>query len=98
MHLVSAFATTSRLVLGQEPAPEKSGETSAIPILLERLAANGGLKGGLVSIDAIATNPAIAQAILDKGADYLLAVKVVELAGPALPLGFGGGVQMRWAG
>ena len=75
LHLVSAFATTSRLVLGQEPTPEKSGETSAIPVLLKRLAADDGLKGALVSIDAIATNPAIAQAIRDTGADYLLAVK-----------------------
>ena len=75
LHLVSAFATTSRLVLGQEATPEKSGETTAIPVLLERLAAGDGLKGALVSIDAIATNPAIAQAIRDKGADYLLAVK-----------------------
>ncbi len=75
LHLVSAFATTSRLVLGQEATPEKSGETTAIPVLLKRLAADDGLKGALVSIDAIATNPAIAQAIRDTGADYLLAVK-----------------------
>jgi predicted transposase YbfD/YdcC len=75
LHLVSAFATTGRLVLGQEATPEKSGETSAIPVLLKRLAADDGLKGALVSIDAIATNPAIAQAIRDTGADYLLAVK-----------------------
>ena len=75
LHLVSAFATTARLVLGQEPTPEKSGETTAIPVLLKRLADGGGLKGALVSIDAIATNPAIAQAIRDTGADYLLAVK-----------------------
>ena len=75
LHLVSAFATTSRLVLGQEPTQEKSGETSTIPVLLKRLAADDGLKGALVSIDAIATNPAIAQANRDTGADYLLAVK-----------------------
>ncbi len=62
-------------MLGQEATPEKSGETTAIPVLLERLAAGDGLKGALVSIDAIATNAAIAQAIRDKGADYLLAVK-----------------------
>jgi predicted transposase YbfD/YdcC len=43
--------------------------------LLERLGENGGLKGALVSIDAIATNAKIAQAIKDAGADYLLAVK-----------------------
>ena len=75
LHLVSAFATTSRLVLGQEAVADKSGETTAIPILLERLAAGDGLKGALVSIDAIATNATIANAIRHAGADYLLAVK-----------------------
>jgi predicted transposase YbfD/YdcC len=75
LHLVSAFATTSRLVLAQEAVADKTNETSAIPILLERLAAKDGLKGTLVSIDAIATNPTIATAIRDAGADYLLAVK-----------------------
>jgi predicted transposase YbfD/YdcC len=75
LHLVSAFATTSRLVLGQEAVADKTNETAAIPILLDRLAAQDGLKGALISIDAIATNPAIATAIRDAGADYLLAVK-----------------------
>jgi predicted transposase YbfD/YdcC len=75
LHLVSAFATTSGLVLGQEAVSDKSNELSAIPVLLERLAADGGLKGALVSIDAIACNAAIAQTITDAGADYLLAVK-----------------------
>jgi len=73
LHLVSAFATTSRLVLGQEAVPDKSGELTAIPALLARLAENDGLRGALVSIDAIATNAAIATAIQDAGADYLLA-------------------------
>jgi len=75
LHLVSAFATTSRLVLGQEAVPDKSGETTAIAALLERLGANDGLKGAIVSIDAIATNATIASAIRNVGADYLLAVK-----------------------
>jgi predicted transposase YbfD/YdcC len=75
LHLVSAFATTSRLVLGQQAVADKSNEITAIPALLERLAVNHGLKGTLVSIDAIATNPTIATAIRDAGADYLLAVK-----------------------
>ena len=75
IHLVSAFATTSRLVLGQEAVADKSNELTAIPALLDRLAENGGLKGALVSIDAIATNATIATAIKDAGADYLLAVK-----------------------
>jgi len=75
LHLVSAYATTAGLVLGQEAVSEKSNEITAIPTLLDRLGDNGGLKGATVSIDAIATNPTIAQKILDQGADYLLAVK-----------------------
>jgi len=75
LHLVSAFATTSRLVLGQEAVADKSNEITAIPLLIERLASNDGLKGALVSIDAIATNPTIATAIRNVQADYLLAVK-----------------------
>lgn len=75
LHLVSAFATTSGLVLGQEAVEGKTNELAAIPVLLDRLAENDGLKGALVSIDAIATNAAIAAKITDAGADYLLAVK-----------------------
>lgn len=75
LHLVSAFATTARLVLGQEAVSDKSNETTAIPILIERLAANGGLEGAIVSIDAIACNATIASAITAAGAQYLLAVK-----------------------
>lgn len=75
LHLVSAFATTTRLVLGQEAVADKTNETAAIPVLIERLAENDGLKGALVSIDAIATNAAIATTIRDAQADYLLAVK-----------------------
>jgi predicted transposase YbfD/YdcC len=75
LHLVSAFATREKLVLGQEAVEESSNEIVAIPALLERLAAAGALNGALVSIDAIACNPDIAQDILNAGADYLLAVK-----------------------
>ncbi|MBV9532541.1 MAG: ISAs1 family transposase [Bradyrhizobium sp.] len=71
LHLVSAFATNSRLVLGQEAVAEKSNEITAIPALIERL----DLDGALVSIDAMGCNPDIAQSILDAKADYLLAVK-----------------------
>jgi predicted transposase YbfD/YdcC len=71
LHLVSAFATTSQLVLGQEAVDEKSNEITAIPALVERLK----LEGALVSIDAMGCNPNIAQSILDAKADYLLAVK-----------------------
>jgi predicted transposase YbfD/YdcC len=75
IHLVSAFATTSRLVLGQEAVPDKANELTAIPALLARLGEDDGLRGALVSIDAIATNSTIAAAIRDAGANYLLAVK-----------------------
>lgn len=75
LHLVSAFATASRLVLGQEAVDAKANETGAIPVLLERLAAGGALQGALVTIDAIACNPTIAAAVTDAGAHYLLAVK-----------------------
>jgi predicted transposase YbfD/YdcC len=75
LHLVSAFATTTRLVLGQEAVPDKASETTAIPALIDRLAENGGLEGAIVSIDAVATNPAIAATIRTAGAHYLLAVK-----------------------
>jgi predicted transposase YbfD/YdcC len=71
LHLVSAFATDSRLVLGQEAVYEKSNEITAIPALVERL----DLEGALVSIDAMGCNANIAQSILDAKADYLLAVK-----------------------
>ena len=71
LHLVSAFATKSRLVLGQEAVEEKSNEITAIPALVERL----DVKGALVSVDAMGCNPTVAQSILDAEADYLLAVK-----------------------
>jgi predicted transposase YbfD/YdcC len=71
LHLVSAFATNSQLVLGQEAVYEKSNEITAIPALVERL----NLEGALVSIDAMGCNSNIAQSILDAKADYLLAVK-----------------------
>ncbi|TWB12305.1 MULTISPECIES: ISAs1 family transposase, partial [Nitrospirillum] len=71
LHLVSAWASRQRLVLGQQACAAKSNEITAIPLLLERLA----LTGALVTIDAMGCQAKIAQTILDKGADYLLAVK-----------------------
>ena len=71
LHLVSAWASRQRLVLGQEAVAGKSNEITAIPRLLERLE----LAGALVTIDAIGCQTKIARAILAKQADYLLAVK-----------------------
>jgi predicted transposase YbfD/YdcC len=75
LHLVSAFATNARLVLGQEATADKGGEIQAIAALLDKLAEAGSLKGALVTIDAVACNPKIAGKIVEHGADYLLAVK-----------------------
>jgi len=71
LHLVSAWASRQRLVLGQEAVAGKSNEIVAIPLLLERLA----LTGALVTIDAIGTQSRIAEKILERGGDYLLALK-----------------------
>ena len=71
LHMVSAWATRQRLVLGQEATAAKSNEITAIPILLERLE----LTGALVTIDAMGTQTAIADVIVAKGGDYLLALK-----------------------
>jgi len=71
IHMVSAFANANGVVLGQVKTEEKSNEITAIPELLDLLE----LKGCLVSIDAMGCQKDIAQKIVDKGADYLLAVK-----------------------
>ena len=71
LHLVSAFAAGAGLVLGQRATAEKSNEKTAIPELLATLA----LDGCIVTIDAMGTQANIAQAIRDRGADYILAVK-----------------------
>jgi predicted transposase YbfD/YdcC len=71
LHLVSAWATEANLSLGEVAVEGKSNEIKAIPELLKLL----DLKGALVTIDAIGCQKAIAQQIVDKGGDYLLAVK-----------------------
>jgi predicted transposase YbfD/YdcC len=71
LHLVSAFAAEAGLVLAQCATAEKSNEKTAIPELLSSLA----LEGCIVTIDAMGTQGNIAEAIQNKGADYILAVK-----------------------
>ena len=71
LHLVSAYATEAGLVLAQCAVDGKSNEITAIPELLDML----NLKGAIVSIDAMGTQKEIAQRIVDKGADYVLALK-----------------------
>lgn len=71
LHLVSAWASRQRLVLGQQACEAKDNEITTIPALLERLE----LTGALVTIDAMGCQSKIAAAIRARGADYLLALK-----------------------
>src|SRR5271154_7098343 len=71
LHLVSAWATDLQLSLGQVAVDSKSNEITAIPELLQLLE----LEGALVTIDAMGCQKAIAEQIIAKGADYVLAVK-----------------------
>ena len=71
IHMVSAFAARQRLVLGQVKVADKSNEIVAIPRLLDMLA----IEGAIVTIDAMGCQRDIARKILDKKADYVLALK-----------------------
>jgi predicted transposase YbfD/YdcC len=71
LHLLSAWACRTRLVIGQQATASKANEASTIPLLLQRLQ----LQGALVTIDAGGATTRIAQTVLDRGADYLLALK-----------------------
>ena len=71
IHMVSAWSTSNAVVLGQFKTHEKSNEITAIPELLKILS----IEGSLVTIDAMGCQKKIAESILGKGADYLLAVK-----------------------
>lgn len=71
IHLVSAWARSNRLTLGQVKVDGKSNEITAIPELLRLL----HIKGCIVTIDAMGTQKEIAELICEKGADYVLALK-----------------------
>jgi len=71
VHMVSAWAQQNHIVLGQVKVGEKSNEITAIPRLLELLV----LKGCIVTIDAMGCQKDIAAKIIEKEADYLLALK-----------------------
>jgi predicted transposase YbfD/YdcC len=71
IHMVSAFACVNNLVLGQVKTDEKSNEITAIPQLLEILS----IKDTIVTIDAMGCQTDIADKIVEKDADYILAVK-----------------------
>ena len=71
LHVVSAFSAECGLVLGQLACEEKSNEITAIPKLLEMLE----IEGCIVTIDAMGTQSEIAEKIIERGADYILALK-----------------------
>lgn len=71
IHMVSAWASENRLVLGQVKVDSKSNEITAIPKLLEVL----DLQGCIVTIDAMGAQTAIAQQIIEQKADYILSLK-----------------------
>lgn len=71
LHSVSAWSSSSRLMLGQVSVDEKSNEITAIPKLLALLE----IKGAIVTADAMGCQKDIAADIVDQGADYMLAVK-----------------------
>lgn len=71
LHMVSAWAVGCRLLLGQVATDEKSNEITAVPKLLEMLS----LKGAIVTADALNCQRTIAAKVIDKGGDYVLALK-----------------------
>lgn len=71
LHLVTAWSSQHRLVLGQVKVADKSNEITAIPALLELL----DISGCIITIDAIGTQTAIASQIFSAKADYILVLK-----------------------
>ena len=71
IHMVSAWASANRLVLGQLKTDEKSNEITAIPELLELLV----IEDCIVTIDAMGCQTEIAQLIIEGRGDYVLALK-----------------------
>jgi len=71
LHLVSAWASESGILLGQRKVDEKSNEITAIPALLEHLY----VAGCIVTIDAMGCQTEIARTLIEQKADYVLALK-----------------------
>lgn len=95
IHMVSAWATASRLVLGQRQVDQKSNEITAIPELIKIL----DISGCIVTIDAMGCQKDIVKLISEKEGDYLITLKknqsnlyknVEQLFGEAIARGFEG--------
>ena len=70
-YVVSAWAESNSLVLGQLKVADKSNEITAVPELLRVLE----LSGCIVTIDAMDCQKKIAREIIEADADYVLALK-----------------------
>jgi predicted transposase YbfD/YdcC len=97
VHMVNAWSTGNSVVLGQvkanDAANNRSNEAAAMLALLELI----DVKGALVSIDAAGTQTAIADKIVDKRGDYLLAVKGNQPTLHAALIGYFADIGDRWA-
>ena len=71
LHMVSAWASKNKILLGQIKTDEKSNEITAIPELLDMI----DVSGSTVTIDAMGCQQKIAKKIVEKGADYVLSLK-----------------------
>ncbi len=71
LHVISAWASKQRLVLAQMKVEDKSNEITAIPALLDLL----DIAGAIITIDAMGTQTEIAKKIIDRKANYVLALK-----------------------
>src|SRR6478735_668232 len=71
LHMVSAFVCGQGITLGQWKTDEQSNEITAVPELIAAL----DLEGATVTLDAMGCQKAIAQALVDKGADYVFGLK-----------------------
>lgn len=71
LHLVSAWSSANRLVLGQKKVDGHTNEITAIPELLRSL----GVSGCIVTIDAMGCQKKVASAIVERDAEYVLALK-----------------------
>ena len=71
LHMVSAFVCGHGITLGQWKTDEKSNEITAAPELIEAL----DLQGATVTLDAMGCQKAIAQTLVDQGAQYVFGLK-----------------------
>lgn len=71
IHMLSAWATENQVVLGQLRVDEKTNEITALPELLEAL----DVQDCIVTVDALGSQVDVAQTIIDRGGDYLFALK-----------------------